>query len=434
MTEAALPSPEDLKVPPQAPPLGVLEHPDAVAAGTGLATFRSLKHREFRLIWFGTLFSSSGQWVQQITIGWLAYQLTGSGFLLGAINGFRSLPLLFLGPIGGVMADRLDRKRLMMASQLFLIVLTAIMAAIIFTGHLQVWHLFAFTLLTGVAWAFNMPVRQSVVPNLVPEEDLMNALALNSAGFNITRILGPSVAGLMIAKLGSGNNFLLQTFAYVGVAAMIALMHVPLLEHRGEKATVKENLIEGSRFVWGHAMLRTQLILALVPVVIALPYSALMPIFAKEVLHKGAGGFGILMAAPGVGAVIGTLTIASLSNIERKGAVLLGSIFILGGGLVAFSFSRSFGLSIGLLIIIGAAQMVYLTTNQTLLQMTIPDELRGRVMGIYMLNQGLLPLGSLFAGTMADLLGAPTAVMIMGTCVSLLACVFMVQAKNLRAA
>lgn len=405
-----------------------------VEARSGVSTFRSLRYRDFRLIWFGTLFASSGQWIQQITVGWLAYDLTGSGVMLGAINGFRSLPLLFLGPFGGVAADRMDRKKLMFATQLFLLITTALMATVIITGQLAVWHLFVFTLLTGVAWAFNMPVRQSVVPNLVPERDLMNALALNSAGFNITRVLGPTLAGIMIAKLGPAENFYLQSFAYFCVSITVAKLFIPTVKRTEEErqSSVRENLVEGGRFVWHHPTLRTQMILALVPVVIALPYGSIMPIFAKEVLHRGAGGYGMLMSAVGVGAVIGTLTIASLDNIRHKGYVLLGAIFCLGISLVAFSLSRSFILSLFLLVIVGAAQMAYLTTNQTLLQLTIPDELRGRVMGIYMLNQGLLPLGSLFAGTLADVFDAPTAVMFMGSTVSLMAVLFFLRAKNIR--
>ena len=180
---------------------------------SGIQTFSSLRHRDYRLLWMGTLFSSSGQWIQQVSIGWLTYQVTGSPFMLGAVNGMRSVPLLLLGPFGGVAADRMDRKRLMLTTQLFLMAVTAIFATIIFTGHAHVWNITAFALLTGVAWAFNMPVRQSIVPHLVPREDLMNAVALNSAGFNVTRIVGPSLAGLLIAAIGIAGNFYLQALA-----------------------------------------------------------------------------------------------------------------------------------------------------------------------------------------------------------------------------
>lgn len=401
-------------------------------SGGGFNTFRSLQYQDYRTVWFGNLFSSSGQWIQQVTLGWLAYQMTGSGFLLGAVNGFRALPLLFLGPFGGVAADRFDRKSLMFLTQSFLMLTALVMGLIISTGHLQVWHLFAFTLMTGVAWAFNMPVRQSVIPNLVPKADLMNAMALNSAGFNMTRIVGPTAAGILIDKLGPSDNFYLQAGAYLIVALTILKLTIPEAP-RSNTDSVRQNLVEGARYVFGNETMRTLMLLALVPVVVALPYFTIMPIFAQDVLGRGAGGFGLLLTAPGIGAVIGTLTIASLSGIERKGPVLLAAVFALGLLLVLFSLSRSFWLSFGLLILIGAVQMSYMTTNQTLLQLIIPDELRGRVMGIYMLNQGLLPFGALFAGGLSDVLGAPGAVMIMGTITASMAVVFALKAKGLRA-
>ena len=396
-------------------------------------TFRSLKHRDYRLLWIGTLFASAAQWIQQVTVGWLVYELTESAFLLGAVNGFRALPLLLLAPLGGVAADRVERKNLMQWTQLLLLVSSVIMAAVIFVGELRLWHLFAFTLLTGVAWAFNNPVRQSIVPNLVPKHDLMNALALNSAGFNVTRIVGPSIGGFMIAHMGGGENFALQALFYVCVITMVVPMAIPALQRTGAVVSVRENLSEGIRYVWKHDTLRTQLMLAMVPVILAFPYMALMPIFADDVLGQGARGFGLMGSAVGVGAVLGTLTLASLSNVQHKGHLLLGAIFVLGVSLIMFALSRSFALTLVILAVTGAAQMVYLTTNQTILQLIVPDNLRGRVMGIYMLSQGMMPLGGLLGGALAEFTSAPTAVLIMGALVCLMAVVFAFRAPDLRA-
>lgn len=410
------------------------EAAERAAAATdrgGIQTFRSLRHRNYRLLWFGTLFSSSGQWIQQVTLGWIAYDLTGSGAILGAVNGLRSLPLLFLGPFGGVAADRFDKKRLMFSTQMFLMITAAIFATLIVAGRLEVWHIFVFSALTGVGWAFNMPVRQSIVPNVVPRADMMNAMALNSAGFNVTRIIGPALAGLMIAKIGAGENFYIQAAAYLGVAFMVLQLRLPDIP-RSNRGSVTASLAEGARYVVKHPTLRTQMTLALVPVVIALPYTALLPILAKDTLGKGAGGFGILMSAPGLGAVVATLVIASLNNVRRKGLLLLGAVFSLGISLILVSLSRSFPLTVALLVVTGAAQMAYMTTNQTVLQLTTPDEYRGRVMGIYMLNQGLLPFGSLFAGVMADAFTAPIAIAVMGATVCVMAVVFFLRAPNIR--
>jgi MFS family permease len=394
-------------------------------------TFRSLKYRDYRLLWASTLFTSTGQWFQQITVGWLVWDLTHNAFLLGSVNGFRALPLLLLAPVGGVAADRVDRKWLLQGSAVFLFCASAAIASIIFAGQLQVWHLFAFTLLTGVAWAFNNPVRQSIVPNLVPKHELMNAVALQAAGFNVMRALGPALAGIILARLGAGENFSLQTLAYVGVFLMVLPMSIPPVT-RAAATSVRANLSEGMKYVWSHRTLRTQLFLAIVPPVLAFPYMALIPIFATDVYGKAESAFGIMVAAVGIGAVIGTLSLATLSNVEKRGMLMMSAILVLGIALVAFSQTKVFELGLVFLALTGVAQMIFMTTNQTIVQLTVPDELRGRVMGIYMLSIGMMPLGALLGGALAGLTSAPTAVMTMGLIVCAIGVGFMLRAKSLR--
>jgi MFS family permease len=412
----------------------VADAPIAPARTSRIQTFASLRHRNYRLLWSSSIFSSSGQWIQQTTVGWLTYDVTGSAFLLGAINGFRSLPLLLLGPMGGVAADRVDRKRLMLFTQVFLVILTAIFATIVITGNAHFWNILVFTLLTGVAWAFMMPVRQSLVPNLVPREDIANAIALNSAGVNITRIVGPSLAGIMIAVISIGGNFYIQSLAYVGVSLMVLMIHVPPLTRARQDVSALKNLSEGAQYVWGRPSLRAQLSLGLIPPILCLPYTSMMPVFAQDVLHVGPEKFGLMMAVPGIGALLGTLTIATLGNVQRKGVILFLSLSGVGLSLIAFSLSRSFPLSLFLLMFVGACQMTYFTTNQTLIQLMTPDEFRGRVMGIFMLNQGLMPLGSLFAGALAEFAGAPFAIALMGASalvISATALLFMPSVRRL---
>ena len=404
---------------------------DATSGGGGV--FRSLRHRNYRLLFIGTLFSSSGLWLQQVTINYLAFALSQSSFVVGLASGARSVPLLALGPVGGVMADRYDKKRLMLSTQVAQMALTLIFALIIIGGYLQVWHIFVFSLLSGVAWALNMPVRQSVVPTTVPREDMMNAMALNSAGFNITRILGPAIAGLMIAKVGAGENFLMQAVAYLAVAYLVMQLTLPNSRSAAKTAgSVMQNLKEGAVFVWRNATLRVQMLLALVPVVIALPYIAILPQFNVEVLHGSAGTFGLLMAAPGVGAVVATLLVATMKSNVRYGLLLLGSLFALGLSLMALALASHLWMVLAMLVLIGGTQMVYMTASQTVVQLSIPDEYRGRVMGIYMLNQGMLPLGSMFAGTLADFYSASVALVIMGALVAALAVLFYFRAGSLR--
>ena len=394
--------------------------------------FSALRYRDYLLLWIGSLCSSSGLWIQQVSVGWLTYEVTGSALMLGVVNGFRSLPLLFFAPFGGVVADRLDPKRLMLSTQLFLVTLTAIFGTVVLTGNAQVWNIILFSLLTGVAWAFNLPVRQSVVPALVPRPELPTAIALNAVGRNITRVIGPSIGGLLIAAVGVAGNFFLQSLAYVGVAAMVIMMAFPPIRRASRQMSVLGNLAEGARYVWHHRTLRAQMALALIPSVIAMPYNALMPIFAEDVLHVGPEGYGALLSAAGFGAFVGTFVVATLGDYRRKGLLLFASITGFGVSLLLFSQSRSFLASLVLLALVGGCSMTYMTINQTLLQLNSSDEFRGRVMGIYMLDQGLVPLGSLFAGFLAEVWGAPAAVATMGISVLALCAIAFALMPHLR--
>ncbi len=386
-----------------------------------VGTFKSLKHRNFRLLWFGLLFSSAGQWIQQITLGWLVYDLTGSAALLGLVNGLRAVPFLLTGPLAGVLADRLDRRRLMFWTQVFLLVLSFLFGLDIVLGRLQVWHIFIFTLFTGIAWSFNQPVRQSVVPEVVPREDLANAIALNSAGFNITRVVGPGLGGMMIALFGVAGNFFIQSAAYLLVAFMAYQLKLPPVKGRLEETSILKDLKEGIRFVLAHVQLRNQMLMGLIPTVLALPYMSIMPVFAADVLGVGPEGLGLLMSAPGIGAVAGTLLIASSPRLQSRPAILYVAAVCLGLSLFALALTRAMFPALAVLVLIGGFQITYMSTNNTLLQLICPDHMRGRVMSLYMLNQGLMPLGSLFAGTAAQLWGSPVAFVLMGLSVIIVA-------------
>ncbi len=398
-------------------------------------TFWSLRHREYRLLWFGSLFSSAALWIQQTTINWLTYQVTGSAFMLGAVNGIRSLPLLFLAPFGGLAADRLDKKKLMFVTQMFLMAVTAAFATVVLLDYAAVWNIILFSVLTGIGWALNMPVRQAIVPKLVPREDLQNAIALNAAGFNITRVVGPSIGGLLIATVGMWGNFYIQTVMYLGVAAMVwQLQIVDDRDQRANKKGVGGSLLEGARYVWKNKGLRLQMTVALLPVLLALPYITLMPVIARDELDVKARGFGFLMSAPGIGAVTGTLLVASMGNIQRRGLLIFLCLIGLGNSLIAVALSNHYSVTFSLLILAGAFQMVYMSQNQTMLQLKTPDEFRGRVMGIFMLNQGLMPLGSIAAGVLAEYQGAPFAIAAMGIALVVLSVIALATLKTMREA
>lgn len=395
--------------PPGSPP------PARHAAGL-TRTFGALRYPGFVYIWVGILFTSAGVWMEQVALSWLIYEMTDSPFLLGALNGVRSLPFLFFSPVGGVVADRFDRRFLMMASQYVLLGLYAALLALLFFDLLQVWHLFAFTVLGSTAWCFNQPVRQSLVPQLVPREHLVNAVALQSFGFNIMRIAGPALGGVLMATVGGRGTFLLVTVAWVGVIAVSYLVPFPPRPPRVERTNMWDDLVAGLQYIRGDRVVLGLMLIALVPMVLGMTFQTLMPVFARDVFEMDARGLGELMSATGVGAVVSALAVASLGGYRGKGMILVGSGIALGLALVAFAMSTSYLLSLGLLVIVGAFSMASVTLASGMIQMATPQQYMGRVMSIYMLDRGLMPLGSFAAGALAEAFTGPLAMAVMGAC------------------
>lgn len=405
----------------------------AASKGLNITTFRSLKHRDFRLLFFTIMFTSGGQWMQQIALSWMAYSMTDSAFMLGAINGMRAIPFLVLGPWAGVAADRMDRKMLMMVSQAWIMGLAIIMTLLIVTNLIQVWHLFAFTLLSGAGWSFTQPVRQTLVPNLVPREDLTNAIALQSSAFNLTRVIGPTIAGILLATVGPAGAFGCQAALYIFILAVTAMINVPpLAERLAGGPNAGRALLDGFAYIGKNEVVLWLIILALIPMMFAMPLQSLMPVFARDVLDSGPEGYGIIVSFMGIGALTGTLIVASLTTFQRKGLLLLISASALGIAIILFSQSTLMPLSLFLLLFVGGFQMTYMSLNNTLLHLNITDEFRGRVISIYMLDQGLSPIGALFAGTIASFFGAPLAVSVMGLVCVGLAVVALVRVPRIR--
>lgn len=377
-------------------------------------TFNSLRYRDYRILWISILFMSAGQWMEQIALSWLVYQMTDSALMLGAINGARALPFLIIGPWAGVAADRIDRKKLMWGSQAYVMVLTSVIAGLIISGRVEVWHLFAFTLMNAMGWSVTQPVRQTLVPNMVPREELVNAVALQSAGFNSTRVLGPAAAGLIIGFAGPGWAFAAKAIMYLAILVLIFFLRVPPVPATAKRNSATSDLKDGFKYIWGNQEVFSLIILALVPILIAFPAQGLMPIFARDILGLGPKGYGVLVSVAGIGALIGTLGVASLGGYQGKGKLLIVAAIALGVSLVLFSRSTLLPLSLFLMVFVGGFQMIYMSLNNTLLHLNITDDMRGRVMSIYMLDQGIAPLGSLIAGLMADRIGAPVTVTIAG--------------------
>ena len=397
------------------------------------STFSSLRNRDFRYLWAGTCFLSGGLWIQQVTLGWAIYEMTRSSILLGALNGLRFLPFLVFSPLAGVAADRTDRRKLMITTQWFVLVTALGMGVVVSLELLEVWHLFAFTLVTGVVWSFSEPVRQALIPDVVPRAELMNAVALNSAAFNFTKIIGPSVGGVLIAVFGLAGNFYIQSATYLFVMWMIYEMHIPERVRDATRSSVLSNLREGIRYVWSEPVVFAILATAMVPRLFAMPYQALMPIFQKDVLQVGPEGLGMMMAAPGLGAMLVMLSVAHFANrVNRPGLLMIAALVLQGVFLILFALMRTLPLALLTLVVVGGFQVLFMSISNMVLHMTVPDKLRGRVMSIYMLDRGITPAGALMAGVSAHFIGAPYTVVGMGAMVLALAAVVVLFMPSLR--
>ena len=400
-----------------------------------ISTFSSFQYRDFRFLWGSMVFSSSGQWMEQVALSWLVWDLTNDPLMLGLINGARAIPFL-LSPLGGVAADRIDRKLLMLLTQVAVMLLSASMAVLLYLDFIELWMVFAFTMTSGLTWAFNQPVRQAIVPNLVPRHEITNAVALTSSAFNLTRLVGPIAAGFIIAGVGAEGAFAGKAIAYVGVIGMIIFMRVPPIQRRARRESIYRSMMGGFEYVKGNPTVLALLLLALIPMMVSMPYMmAFMPVFADAVYGIGPEGMGMLYTFAGIGSLAGTFTVASLGRSKRKGLLLLLSGVAMGIMLILFGWSRQLWLTLIILVGAGFPQMFTMSMTQTLLQMSIPDEYRGRVMSIYMLDRALAPLGAGFAGVLGRLYTAPGAVMIGGALtmfLSLAALVFMPRIRNWR--
>jgi predicted MFS family arabinose efflux permease len=364
------------------------------------------RYPAFRRLWLGTLALSVGQWTQQVSLGWLALTLTDSPSFLGWVAFAAGVPFLVVAPIGGVLIDRLDRRRLLLGCQALAAVLALAVAADVLGGWVAPWHLPLVAFANGSLQAMLTPTQQSLVPGLVARADLGNAIGLMSAGQNMTRVAGPSLAGVLIGWTGVGPAFLLQAAA-VGVA--FALVSGITLPPREAVAAGPRGVFDGVRLIAARPDLRGLFLLACIPALFAFPYVHFLSVFARDVLRIGASGLGLLMAASGTGAVIGSLLVAGRRSAASGRSVLLLTVAY-GAVVVGIARSPSVWLSLPLLVCAGLMGSTFMSTGNVLLQQRIGDDVRGRVMGAYLLTFGLMPLGALPMGMLAERFGAPAAV------------------------
>lgn len=372
--------------------------------------FAALHHRDFRLFYSGQILSLVGTWMQTTAQGWLVLELTNSEFLLGVVTAMGSLPVLLFSLYAGVVADRREKRTIMLVAQSAALVLAVVLAVLTQTKLIGIGSILTLVFLLGVANAFEVPTRQSWFVELVGKRDLTNAIALNSSAFNLTRIVGPAVAGVMIGTVGIAACFYLNAVSYLAVVVVLAMIRPARALRAPARGSVTENLREGFHFIWHHRLARTLVFLVAASSILAYPYAMLLPVFARDVLHAGATGLGWLLAATGAGALVGGIVLAAMATRVRRGRLLLAAAVAFCLMLLCFSFSRTLPLSLALLALAGFAMIPFSATVNATLQSLIPDGLRGRVMSVYVfMFLGMTPLGALQAGAMARWLGAPAA-------------------------
>jgi MFS family permease len=409
---------------------------------------RALRHRNFQLFFGGQLISLTGTWMQTVAQSWLVYKMTGSGLLLGSVGFASQIPVFLFAPIGGMTADRSNRQRVVIGTQVASMMLAFVLAALTLTHTVTVKEIFVLAALLGVVNAFDIPGRQAFLVDMVGKEDLMNAIALNSSMFNGARVVGPAVAGVLVARLGEGWCFFANGVSYIAVIAGLMLMKVHAPARASAHASPIEHVIEGFQFVKNTAPIRALLLLLGIVSVTGMPYVVLMPIFADRILHKGgqemasligahdlgAVRLGILMGAAGIGALLGALTLAMRTGVKGLGTWVSVCCAGFGISLILFAFSTSFWVSVLLLLPVGYFIMLQMASSNTLIQAMVSDALCGRTMAMYsMMFMGLAPVGALLGGALSDRLGAPWTVAIGGLAAVFGAWWFSIQLPKVRA-
>ncbi|HJV64818.1 MAG TPA: MFS transporter [Geomonas sp.] len=383
--------------------------------------FRALSYRNYRLFFFGQSISLIGTWMQQVAMSWLVYRLTGSALLLGTVGFTSQFPTFVVAPFAGVLADRSNRRRLLIATQSLAMAQAFLLSWFVLSGTIRTWHIIVLSLVLGVVNGFDIPIRQSFVIEMVEEKHILaNAIALNSSMVNAARLIGPSVAGLLISVLGEGACFLLNAFSYLAVLISLNMMRIPPRHVEPKRRSILYELREGIGYAVQFAPIRALLMLMALVSLMGMPYAVLMPVFAKDILHGGPHTFGFLMGSAGVGALTGTVYLASRRNVLGLGRVIVIACSLFGLGIAGFAFSKTQGLSLLMLLPAGFGAMVQVAASNTILQTIVDDDKRGRVMSFFTMSfMGMTPFGALFAGAVAGHLGAPITVEIGGV-----ACLF----------
>ena len=388
---------------------------------------RSLHYRNYRLFFYGQSISLIGTWIQRITVPWLVYRLTGSVFLLGLVGFAGQIPTFLVSPFAGVLIDRWNRHKILVITQILALIQALVLALLFYEKSISVWHIAILSVFLGIINAFDMPARQSFVVDMIEKkEDLGNAIALNSSMVNSARLIGPSIAGILISLTGEGMCFMINAISYVFVIAFLLMMKITPRKIEVQDTNAFQKFKEGFTYTFGSLPIRYIILLLALVSLMGMPYTVLMPVFAKTILHGGSHTFGFLMGATGVGALMGAVYMASRRSAAGLEKFIPWFAGIFGLGLILFSLSTNFILSMFLLLITGFGMLMQMTSSNTILQTIVDDDKRGRVMSFYtMAFMGTAPFGSLLAGALASKVGAPNTLFIGGVACILGAILFM---------
>ena len=399
------------------------------------AALRSLGHKNYRLFYSGQFISLTGTWMQMVAQSWLVYRLTGSAATLGFVAFAGQVPGFLLAPLGGALADSFSRHRILMATQTLAMLLALALALLTLSGSVAVWHVYVLAALLGIVNAFDIPARQAFVADLVGRDDLVNAIALNSSMINGARLVGPAMAGALVATIGEGWCFFVNALSYVAVLVGLLRMRVAVREPdaTGERRSAVRRVVEGFSFVGSTSPIRALIVLLGLVSLLGMPYTVLMPVFADRILHVGASGLGMLLGAAGVGALGAALVLLARRGVRGMGRWVAASSAGFGASLILFSQVHVFWLALAVLVCVGFSMIIQIASSNTLVQAMVPNELRGRVMAVYsMMFLGMAPLGALLAGWLAERVGAANTVALGGTGCVLSALVFSLRLPALR--
>ncbi|MBI2559126.1 MFS transporter [Candidatus Woesearchaeota archaeon] len=382
------------------------------------AMFSSLKYRNFRLLWTGAVISSTGDFLEIVALNWLVYEMTNSPFYLGLFNLARSLPILFFTLIAGALADKYERRKLMLYSQSTAMLLSFVLAFLAFSGKLTVYPLISIGILQGIANSFNLPIRQSLISELVPREALVNAVALNGASLTLTLVLGPALGGLIVGTLGIKYALLLNAVSFLAVIWALYIMKIPR-QMKDHKKSLTQSIKEGAVYVFNHKIIFTVALFSFLMVAVGLPYTTLLPVFAKDYFHIGAKGYGYMFSIAGIGALVGSLFSGVRSKEKVKKAMIFSFIsfgfLLVFFGIAAIYLSNYLFIFIILLVMLGFSFSTFNATNNTILQLMTDDVYRGRVLSTLFLGFGLTSLGNFIIGWLAEFLSAPIAYILIGS-------------------